>query len=111
MAVTKLYEVGMRTAPERLRNLKGEVAGDSATRNSWAGFHFAAADISFATALHAGTANTSAVEIHQLPYSKQQLIPNTESSSLSTDQLAGFNPIAACLTRATQDPRGCATQL
>ena len=111
MAVTKLYEVGMRIAPERLRNLKGEVAGDSATRNSRVGFHFAAAEFSYATILHAGATKTSVAEIHQLPYSKQKPIPNTESSSLSTDQLAGFNPIAAYLTRATQDPRSCVTQL
>ncbi len=111
MAVARLYEVGMRTAQERLGELKEEVEEDSATRNSPAVFHSAATGFSYATILHAGTAKASVVEIHQFSYSKQQLIPNTESSSLSTNQLAGFNPVVARLTRATQGLSNCTTQL
>lgn len=105
MAVIKLYEVGMRTAPKHYRDRKGEVTRNATTRNTVSRFHLAAADVSFATDLHAGTVNIIAVETHQLPYSKNQQIPNNESSSLSTIHLAGFNSIATHVSREAQDPQ------
>ncbi len=72
MAVTELHEVGMRTAPDIVRDRKGEVTMVSAYTSAEYGFM---ADFgAFLTNRLAGSLSTA--DLLSRPYSNNQPIPN-----------------------------------
>lgn len=85
MAGTELYEVGMRTAPEIVRDRKGEVTMVSAYTTAECGVM---ADIG---ALSTGKLadSMSAADSLSLPYSKNQQIPNNHNRTMLAEVRIG----------------------
>ena len=85
MAVTELYEVGMRTAPEIVRDRKGEVTMVSAY--TLAEYGFMADFGALPTGKLAGSLNTA--DSLSRPYSNNQPIPNNHFRTMLAEVRIG----------------------